>query len=318
MCVEEDTMKVFFSWSGRKSCYIAEQFKDLLENIYYDINVYYSKEGIGAGSKWRDNIEEGLNNNDLGMIFLTESNLSSKWIYFEAGALSKSMETNRIIPILYELNAAQISEPLAAFQSKTLSKEDVKNVVLTINELSENKVPNERIIKSFDAYWGIWEKKLKEVEEINDDFVEDISDGNVMNEDQKIDEILRIMRSQQVNRNNSDNMESNIHFGGLYYTNEELNTSIFGSVLLPNIQGEYRKSIIEMIKIEITNCFNKTLPSSTSLKISTTEQNVGLTISDIDNNETRNNFLSFRRLLRQEIKNLSNREGIDLQLAWKL
>ncbi|UPU39324.1 toll/interleukin-1 receptor domain-containing protein [Erysipelothrix sp. Poltava] len=191
-------MKVFFSWSGAKSNHIAKHFRELLENIYYDIDIYFSDQDIGAGDKWRSNIENGLDNNDLGIIFLTPDNLSSKWIYFEAGALSKVMSNENIVPIIYDLKPTDISEPLASFQAKSIEKNQILDVVLKIGKLMQFQ-PNSSVTeRTFDLSWEKFNENVnsKKLSKIEDQTSTDISDANVMTNEQKIDELLKLTRSQ--------------------------------------------------------------------------------------------------------------------------
>ncbi|MDV7679348.1 toll/interleukin-1 receptor domain-containing protein [Erysipelothrix rhusiopathiae] len=191
-------MKVFFSWSGAKSNHIAKHFRELLENIYYDIDIYFSDQDIGAGDKWRSNIENGLDNNDLGIIFLTPDNLSSKWIYFEAGALSKAMSNENIVPIIYDLKPTDISEPLASFQAKSIEKNQILDVVLKIGKLMQFQ-PNSSVTeRTFDLSWEKFNENVnsKKLSKIEDQTSTDISDANVMTNEQKIDELLKLTRSQ--------------------------------------------------------------------------------------------------------------------------
>ncbi|WP_323615898.1 toll/interleukin-1 receptor domain-containing protein [Erysipelothrix rhusiopathiae] len=191
-------MKVFFSWSGAKSNHIAKHFRELLQNIYYDIDIYFSDQDIGAGDKWRSNIENGLDNNDLGIIFLTPDNLSSKWIYFEAGALSKVMSNENIVPIIYDLKPTDISEPLASFQAKSIEKNQILDVVLKIGKLMQFQPNSSAIERAFDLSWEKFNENVnsKKLSKIEDQTSTDISDANVMTNEQKIDELLKLTRSQ--------------------------------------------------------------------------------------------------------------------------
>ena len=100
--MEQDNkdIRLFLSWSGNRSNKLASIFKTYITDLFPDSDIYYSSDEIRGGEKWRVNIESGLNNINFSIIFLTESNLQSKWIYFEAGALSKSMPTTKIQPFL--------------------------------------------------------------------------------------------------------------------------------------------------------------------------------------------------------------------------
>ncbi len=45
---------------------------------------------IEKGKRWADEIMSGLEQAPIGILCLTQDNLDSKWLHFEAGALAKA------------------------------------------------------------------------------------------------------------------------------------------------------------------------------------------------------------------------------------
>jgi hypothetical protein len=93
-------MKVFISWSGQKSKYVAAKLKSWLPLVLHFIDPWMSEKDIFAGDRWSKELAESLQDTKFGIVVLTGSNRESSWIHFEAGALSKSVDEAKIIPYL--------------------------------------------------------------------------------------------------------------------------------------------------------------------------------------------------------------------------
>lgn len=59
----------------------------------------------------------------IGLICLTEENKNKPWILFEAGALNKGLSSNRVCPILADLEPKDVDEPLSKFQLTKMLKD---------------------------------------------------------------------------------------------------------------------------------------------------------------------------------------------------
>lgn len=195
---QKDT--VFISWSGKRSKELARLFvlygKDLLTNVSF----YFSSDEIKGGEKQRQNIESCLNNTNFGIVFLTSTNLSSKWIYFEAGAISRTLEKHRIIPLLYDIDIEKIGEPFSAYQGFKIDKESLLKVFIDINDFQENwnKIPEQTIKNNFNRLWKDFDFDLKKVNEINEDEVHpEIRDASLLSQDDMLREILLSVRDKE-------------------------------------------------------------------------------------------------------------------------
>src|SRR5205809_7263974 len=96
-------MKIFVSWSGGVSKSLAEAVKDWLLILFPTFDIWISTEDIRAGDRWFHELTSRLSQTDFGIICLTKENLQSAWLLFEAGALSKSMDAGRIVPLLADV-----------------------------------------------------------------------------------------------------------------------------------------------------------------------------------------------------------------------
>jgi hypothetical protein len=159
-------MKVFISWSGEQSKALAEIFRQWLPSVIQSVKPYCSSHDIPMGSRWLIDIGNELNDTKIGLIILTRDNLAHPWINFEAGAISKSMDSSRVCPILFGIEPADIEFPLAQFQATKFKKDDFKKVIKSINdELKENSLKPEVLDSVFEKWWPELEQKINE--EIN-------------------------------------------------------------------------------------------------------------------------------------------------------
>lgn len=164
-------MKVFLSWSGTESEYMAESFKEWLPNILQYIEPYMSKKDITLGERWGKNIEENLRSHDYGLAFITPNNIESSWINFEAGALSKNLGSN-LVPILCHTEITLLNKsPLTQFQAaKELDKDSICDLINEMNLAAEerHRISSERIEKAFEKWWPDLEDKLKNAPNFNE------------------------------------------------------------------------------------------------------------------------------------------------------
>jgi hypothetical protein len=155
-------MKVFISWSGETSKNIAEILRQWLPSVIQVVKPYYSPDDIAKGARWSTEIAIELDESKIGLICLTKDNLSSPWIMFEAGALSKNIDSSKVCPILFGVEPSDIKGPLVQFQAAKFTKEEVKRVVRMMNlELGENSLVSEVFENVFEMWWPKLEEKVK-------------------------------------------------------------------------------------------------------------------------------------------------------------
>jgi TIR domain len=88
-------MKVFISWSGGVSHRVAVALRDWLPYVLQSVDPYVSSEDIEKGARWSNEVGRELESTSYGILCVTRENLDSRWLNFEAGALSKSMDLPR-------------------------------------------------------------------------------------------------------------------------------------------------------------------------------------------------------------------------------
>ena len=162
--LEDKKMEVFISWSGDRSKKIAELLKGWLPKVMQNLNPWMSASDIYKGTRWLKEISEKLESVNYGIICLTPENLDEKWILFEAGALSKTIDASFVCPILFELNHSSVEGPLSQFQATSLTKVDMKSLIETLNErLGNNKLSDQHLKESFEMWWPELEKEVSKI-----------------------------------------------------------------------------------------------------------------------------------------------------------
>ena len=155
-------MDVFISWSGERSGKVAEALHNWLPSVIQSVSPFMSASGIEKGSRWSPEIANRLEKSQFGLICLTPENLEAPWLLFEAGALSKSIGTSRVVPYLYEVSIAQLQGPLTQFQAALAEKEPTRDTIKSINTaLGDEGLEASRLEKYFEIWWPELEKSLQ-------------------------------------------------------------------------------------------------------------------------------------------------------------
>jgi hypothetical protein len=79
-----DKSEIFLSFSGDKSLKVAEEFGKLIKHLKLGES-FLSKDKVTVGDDWLEKISSALDSSKIGLIFITESNKNSPWIYIEYG-----------------------------------------------------------------------------------------------------------------------------------------------------------------------------------------------------------------------------------------
>ena len=93
-------MKIFISWSKRKSQKYAESLKQLFENLDHSIDAFMSEVDINGGEDVQDKIITNIRNCDVLMLCFTKENKISPWLLFEAG-YARALD-RVVVPVLFD------------------------------------------------------------------------------------------------------------------------------------------------------------------------------------------------------------------------
>ncbi|GGA16447.1 toll/interleukin-1 receptor domain-containing protein [Dyella nitratireducens] len=160
-------MKLFISWSGERSKALALALKEWFPLVLHYADPWLSEADIEAGQRWADAVAKELEACNFGILCVTRENLNSPWVLFEAGALAKSLEGGRVIPLLLDLDFRDISGPLAQFQAKKCEKNGLLETIQSINQSAANPT-DERYKQLFEALWPDLDKKISDIPKPSD------------------------------------------------------------------------------------------------------------------------------------------------------
>lgn len=150
-------MKVFLSWSGRPSFRAATLFKDLLPCMNQDLSPFLSQHDVESGARWSLRIAEELDATDYGILFLTPINMSSPWLLFEAGALTKHLQGRACGLLLGGLTPRDVSGPLSQFQHRVFGPEGLAQLFTDISKDSASKLDDHQATRIAEKWWPDFE-----------------------------------------------------------------------------------------------------------------------------------------------------------------
>lgn len=249
-------MKVFISWSGERSKYVALALKQFISDIIQSSQPWVSHVDITAGSRWNNDVQTALDQAKYGIICLTQENLAEPWIHFETGALAKSLDESLVCPFLIDLSNSDIpSGPLTQFQAKKADKPGVWDIMVAINKLAkENNLSEGSLERYFNKWWPDFEQKMATLPEYDNSLTKKRPPDEIL------DEILSSVR--EINRQIKVTSKPKAQYASPYDIadyNEDLRDTILNAIynlvtngvrviylpqILSNIQGSYNPSYV--------------------------------------------------------------------------
>lgn len=154
-------MHIFVSWSGERSKTAALGLKSLLEDVFQEYVKVFISDHINPGESWAQRLRGELEQSHFGILCLTQENFQAPWLLFEAGAITKKLDSSRVAPYLIdELPPAIDRSPLAQFQQARADREGTYRLVKSINEIRDAPKQNDKLERSFARWWPDFEKTL--------------------------------------------------------------------------------------------------------------------------------------------------------------
>jgi len=156
-------LNVTISWSKDRSKRVAEALRDWMPTVAHRVDAWMSERDIEGGVRWGDDLAEQLEVSPFGILCLTPENLTSEWVLFEAGALSKARKS-RVVPYLLGIRPSDVRPPLGQFNCVTADKAGTRKLLTALN----GKVPGggleEALLDSlFTAAWPKLEAILDDI-----------------------------------------------------------------------------------------------------------------------------------------------------------
>jgi hypothetical protein len=157
-------VKIFLSWSGERSRLVASELRDWLQLVINDVEPFISSD-IDAGARWQSEIAAELETTEFGILCVTADNQRTAWLNFEGGALAKTVNTSRVVPLAIDLSPAEIQTPLGQFQAQPLSRAGIEKIVASINACLPKPLPINLIEKQIGKWWPDLEQKINEIDQ---------------------------------------------------------------------------------------------------------------------------------------------------------
>jgi tetratricopeptide (TPR) repeat protein len=178
-------MKVFISWSGPRSKTLALYVHDWLKAVIQRAEPWMSERDIQPGQRWNEEISTRLKDTNFGIICLTPENLNAPWLLFEAGALAEAVESAHVVPLLFGMRKAQLTFPLAQFQSVEADQEGFLALASAINRaLGDQRLDANVLASIFSGLWPGLASSLKSVAQPSNEAIgqADRSDREILEE----------------------------------------------------------------------------------------------------------------------------------------
>jgi hypothetical protein len=188
-------VKVFISWSGSREQKVANVLKNWIPLIVQSAQPWVSSEDISAGGRWLQSITRELEECSFGIICVTQANKERPWICFEAGALSKVIESSKVVPFLIDLTPTELTGPLSQFQGVAASsKDDVFKMVMALSKSSgTNAISEEMLGRIFDKFWPELERTITAIRNTKTDKASQL----IRTERDILEELLTIARNME-------------------------------------------------------------------------------------------------------------------------
>jgi TIR domain len=142
-------MKVFISWSGRRSEALGLTLKERLPQVLPGIQTFHSTD-IPKGKNWHTALIAALRECQVGVFCITPESLRSQWLLFEAGALAQHGDSPTLLTYLYGV-ASTFDGPLALFQATRFTREDSRQFIAGLSAIT-GIAPAD-----FEAWWPAFE-----------------------------------------------------------------------------------------------------------------------------------------------------------------
>ena len=198
-------MKIFISWSGSLSQNIAECLKEWLPCFIQSIEVFFSSNDIEKGEKWDSKISDELDKCDFGIICLTNENTNAPWIHFEAGALSTALNS-KLAALMVNIKTSDIQGPLSRYQATKVEKGDFLKLLKSINNSSNVPLDESILERAFSTQWDGFHDGLQKIISSASSELPVKQPIRQTVDNQPLEEILQLLRSQNVLLNSPDKL----------------------------------------------------------------------------------------------------------------
>lgn len=126
------------------------------------VKPFFSPDDIAKGARWTSEVGSELDTSQVGIIVVTRESVSAPWVMFEAGALSKNVGKAKVVPVLVDLEPADIRGPLMQFQGARIDATDMKRLLRMLNsELRDLSLTDDVLESVFTMWWPRLESQVE-------------------------------------------------------------------------------------------------------------------------------------------------------------
>lgn len=125
---------MFIGYGGPKSRLVAHALREWLRCLSPDVEPWVSTLDLQPGGFWPIELASRLEQTRAGILCVTRDNTDSSWLNFEAGALSRSVESALVIPYAIDIDTAMIPTPIGHFQGVAANRRDTLRMVSRLFE----------------------------------------------------------------------------------------------------------------------------------------------------------------------------------------
>jgi hypothetical protein len=124
---------------------------------------------IDSGSMSMQDIHAQLAETKYGIICTTAENQAKPWINYEAGALWKSLDNqSNVVPLLLDLERADVTSPLKNFQSriithKAVRQSEFRKLIMSLNSARSSPLAPHVLEESFMTQWSKMEAIIERI-----------------------------------------------------------------------------------------------------------------------------------------------------------
>jgi hypothetical protein len=158
-------MDILISWSKNKSRQLARELYKWLPNVLPGVKPWMSEKDIDKGTEWFGELQAYLGQAKACIIIVTDENVRSSWLYYEAGAIGVKGPDVRVCPYLVGVEPGILADgPLGKFQCTIPTKDDTLALIYSLNKRLGGP-HNEKLLKhAFDVNWPELEAELLRVQ----------------------------------------------------------------------------------------------------------------------------------------------------------
>lgn len=209
-------MKIFLSWAGEESRQLAMIFESWLKKILQSSRPWMSM-NITKGEGWDKEIHNGLQDTEIGLLFLTKDSIESKYLHYEAGAIA-NVPNALVCTFLYNIKNTDVKQPLSRFQSTLFEKDDILKLLVTINNkiqaMDGITLEPAQLSEMFDIMWPILTDAISKITSST----KSTSKEPIRSDRDLLEEMLNILRTRKQDNGDIDFEDANYvsRLGGNY------------------------------------------------------------------------------------------------------